>query len=347
MKENNTDSQNQSVENNIHKNNIIENSQISSNIVANTSNNNNINIINDINNNDLPQINEIIINNNEDNNNNNNINQIITNENLEEFNNNIVNDSINLDDEEIVEEEFKPVFTFSFKLFFSLNSLAYYYGQYKSNKIKNFTLCFWPIYNKKQFYRILTSHFCYQGFLDFFLSMLGFFYITKYLERQIGSIYLIITIFHGMIFVSILYLLTVRALKFLFNTFIFSEQGSFSGIDFCLFLSYFLLRKNKSRNVNFISFDVKGIYLVYFIIFLIQFLSPSALFIFNICGTLSAFLIFKFHKNSTLPRINWIIDSEKLFGLDNNKNIIKNILGYYSLKDNENIIDNIKEFENV
>ena len=349
MKENNIESQNQIHEDNINKNNIIqnENSQNESNIVANTSNNNDANIINEINNNnEMIQNNEININNNEENNN--NINQIITNENLEEGNNNITNDSINIEDDEFIEEKFNPLFTFSFKLFFILNSLSYYYTNYKSNKIKNYSLCLWPIINKNQYYRIITSHFCYKGFLDYLLSMLGLFYITKYLEREIGSIYLIIIAFHGMIFICVLYLYFFWLIKYMFNAISlnFIEQGSFSGIDFCLFLSYFLLKKNKSRNVNLNSFDLKGIYLVYLIILLIQFLSPSALLFLNIGGTVSAFLIFKFSKNTTLPRNNWIMDMEKLFGLDNDKNIVKIILGYYSLKDNEKIIDNVKEFDN-
>ena len=347
MKENNnTDSQNQFGENNIDKTNVIhnENSQNESNIPVNTSNN--INIANEINNNDLVQNNEININNNEENSN--NINQIITNENLEEVNNSSVNDSIVLDDEEILEEKFNPIFTFSFKLFFTLNSLSYYFLQHKTNKIKNYSLCLWPILNKNQYYRIITSHFCYQGFFDYLFSMLGLFYITKYLERQIGSIYLIVIAFHGMIFICILYLSFMWLIKFLFNAISlnFTEQGSFSGIDFCLFLSYFLLKKNKSRNVNLNSFDIKGIYLVYIIILLIQFFSPSAMIILNISGTLSSFFIFKISKNYTLPKNNWIIDTEKLFGLDNDKNIIKNILGYYSLNDNQNILDNVKEFDN-
>ena len=349
MKENNVETHNQINEDENNKNNIIqnENSQNESNIVANTSNNNNINIINELNNNEIIQNNEININNNNIENNQ-NIEQIIRNENAIENNEqNIDNNSVDLDDEEIIEEKFNPTFPFAFKLFFIINSLTYYYIYYKSNKIKNFSLCLWPILNKNQYYRIITSHFCYQGFLEYFLSMLGLFYITKYLEREIGSIYLILIAFHGMIFSSILYLSIMWLVKFIFRatTCYFTEQGNFSAVDFCLFLSYFLLKKNISRNINLNSLDLKGIYLVYFIILLIQFLSPSAMFIFNICGTLSAVCIFKIGKNISFPKNNWIIETEKLFRLDNDKNIIKNILGYYSINDNENILNNVKEFD--
>ena len=352
MKENNVESQNQIKKEENSKNNIIqnENSQNESNIVANSSNNdNNIDIINEISNNEIIQNNENNINNNNNIENNQNIEQITRNEaDVENNDNNITNNSFNLDDEEIIEEKFNPTFPFSFKLFFIINSLTYYYTYYKLNKMKNFSLCLWPIINKKQYYRIITGHFCYQGFLDYFLSMLGLFYITKYLEREIGSIYLILIAFHGMIFISILYLSVMLFIKYIFKTTTcyFTEQGNFSAVDFCLFLSYFLLKKNISRNISLNTIDLKGIYLVYIIILLIQFLSPSAIFVYNICGTLSAVLIFKKIKNISFPKNNLIIETEKLFGLDNDKNIIKNIFGYYSLNDNENILNNAKEFDN-
>lgn len=354
MKENNIEYQNQIGINEIQKNNIIQNDNLQNDNLQNDSNintinsiNNNINNINEQNNNnEIIQNNEMNINNNIDNNQ--NINQIITNENLEEVNNNIANDSINLEDEEIIEENFNPTFSFSFKLFLIINSFSYYYTYYKANKFKNYSLCLWPIINKNQYYRIITNHFCYEGFLDYFLSMLGLFYITKYLEKEIGSLYLILIAFHGIIFTSIIYLSLMWLINFLFRASVIylTEQGSFSGVDFCLFLSYFLLKKNKTRNVNLNSVDLKGIYLVFLVILLIQFLYPSAMFVLNISGTFAAFLVFKISKNTTLPKNSWVIDMEKLLGLDNKNNIIKNILGFYSLNDSENILNNVKEFDN-
>ena len=344
MKENNSDKHNeieQNKENNIKNNDIIENNNIQneSNITNNTD------IINEShNNNDNIRNNEINISNNSDDNNNTNN---ITNENSENINN-IVNDSVDLDEEEIVEEKFNPTFTFSFKLFFILNSLSYYYTYYTSNKLKYFSLCLWTIINKNQYYRLISSHFCYKGFLDYFLSMLGFFYLSKYLERQIGSIYLILFVFHAMIITSILFLGFMWLFKFMLMScsFNFIEQGSFSGVDFCLYLSYFLLKKNRSANINILnSLDFKGVYLVYLTMLLIQFLSPTSMFFLNISGTLAAFLIFALLKSFTLPKNKWVNDIEKLINLDNPKSVVKNILGYYSLNDNENIIENVKEFD--
>ena len=347
MEENNLEFQNHIDESENNKNNIIQNSNLpnESNINANISNdNNNNNNINDINNN-----NNINNSNNIENNNNNNI---INNENVVETNNTATDDSINIDEEEeeeIIEEKFNPKFTFIFKLFFILNTISYYYTYYKSNKVKNFSLCLWPINNKKQYYRIMSSHFCYEGFLDYFLSMLGLFYITKYLEREIGSLYLLLITFYGMILSSIIYLRFMELLIFLFNAWSLKliEQSSFSGIDFCLFLSFFLLKKNKSKNFTFNSMDFKGPYLVYTIILLVQFFSPSAMFVLNISGTFAAFLIFALLNKCIFPKNKWISDMEKILCLDDNKCFIKSILGYYSINENANIIENVKEFNTI
>ena len=53
---------------------------------------------------------------------------IITNENLEEDNNNnsIVNDSINIEDEEIVDQKFNPIFTLSAMLSCFIYGLCFY-----------------------------------------------------------------------------------------------------------------------------------------------------------------------------------------------------------------------------
>ena len=342
MRENNSEFHNQIDENENNKNNIIQDNNLQNelNINSNISNDNNNNIINNINND-----NNINNSNNIDNNNNN----IITNENVVETNNSEVNDSINIDEEEEeIEKKFNSKFTFIFKLFFILNTISYYYTYHKSNKVKDFSLCLWPITYKKQHYRIISCHFCYEGFLDYFLSMLGLFYITKYLEREIGSLYLLLITFYGMILSSIIYMRFMELLIFLFNAWSLNltEQNSFSGIDFCLFLSFFLLKKNISRKFTFNSMEFKGTYLVYTIILLIQFFSPSAMFVLNISGTVAAFLIFALLKKYILPKNNWISDMEKMLCLDDNKCFIKYILGYYSINDNENIIENVKEFNN-
>jgi hypothetical protein len=175
--------------------------------------------------------------------------------------------------------------------------------------------------------------------------MLGLFYITKYLEREIGTLYLLIISFHAMILSSFINLFILLLFKRLFNIWVhyFLEQCSFSGIDFFLFLSYFLLDKNQSKNITINSIDFKGTYLVYLVILLTEFLCPSAMFLLNISGTLAAYFIFKGNKHCTFPDSKSIDETEKMLCLDDKKNYIKNILGYYAINDDKNIIENVRE----
>jgi len=345
-------------ENDNNKNNSQENENNQTESEKNSSidNKNNINEVQITNNNSINQNtthtnltesieNNNIINNNINNNLENNDNNISNNI---ENNYQINNDSINNIPEEEEIEIYNPKFTFSFKLFFILSTLAYIHSYYKSFDFKNYTLCLYPIFIKNQYYRLISSHFYYLNFFDYFSSMIGLFFATKYLEREIGSIYTILIIFHGIILTSILYILAMWLFKtlFRFSEYNFIYQSGFTSIDFCLYLSYFLLKKNYRRNINFAFIDFRGVHSVYFVILLFQLISPSASIVLNICGTFSAFLIFKFFKYFSLPRNYWISDMEKIFGLNKLKNCeIKYFFGYFSINENDTVTNNVKEFD--
>ncbi len=314
-------------DNNINKleNNSILNNTTGINISENNENNNNI------------------MNNNNYINNNNIINDI----NMD----NIDNQINNFSQEPPAEDESPPhipILTFSFKLFFILNFLAYIQTYNKSFDLKNYTLCLWPIINKNQYYRLITSHFYHLSLFDFLFNMIGFYFATKYIEKEIGSIYTVLIIFYGIISTSILYLIVLWIFKKIlrYSEYNFIYQCGFSSMDFFLFLCYFLLKKNYNRNINFSQIDLRGIHSVYFTILLLQLITPSASIVFNTCGATCAFFIFGIFKFLGLPRNYWINDMEKLFGLNKKNNChIKYFLGYYSLNENDDIIRNVKELD--
>jgi membrane associated rhomboid family serine protease len=269
-------------------------------------------------------------------------------------NNNIINNENNIDDNNDainipeIEEIYDPQFTFSFKILLILNTLGYIHSFFKSYELKNFSLCLWPIVNKAQYYRIITSHFYHFGFFDYLTTMIGLFFATKYLESEIGSIYTILIVFHGIIITSLFYLIIMwifkTILRFLEYNFIY--QSGFSSIDFCLYLSYYLLKKNYRRNISLSFIDLRGIHSVFFVIFIFQLITPSASIILNLCGTLSAFIIFNICKYFTLPRNYWVNETEKILGLSGKKNCcFKSFLGYYSISENETILNNVLEFD--
>ena len=288
-----------------------------------------------------------IINNNISNNSFNN-NYTNNNINIDNTNNQDNNNSMNFPELEVISEIYNPKYSFSFKLFFILNTLAYIHSYSKTFELKNFTLCLYPIINKCQYYRLISSHFYHFGFFDYLTTMIGLYFATKYLEREIGSIYTILIIFHGIVFSSIFYILVMWIFKTLlrYSEYNFIFQCGFASIDFCLFLSYFLLKKNYRTNLNFSFIDLRGIHSVFLVILIFQLITPSSSIVLNLCGTLSAFLVFTFFKYFTLPKNYWIKDIEKIFHLDKTKNCeMKFLLGYFSISENETIINNVKELD--
>lgn len=293
----------------------------------------------------------------EENNNNNNIinnmpeNNILA-ENSNQIDNNINRTNINnsIEEPEIEEspEIFNPKITFSFAFFFILNTLCFIHSFFTSFELKNYSLCLWPIINKRQYYRLIVSHFYHYGIFDYLIAMTGLFFITKYLEREIGSIYTIIIALHGIIIVSFFYLLSMWIFKSLFRLieYNFVYQYGFSSIDFCLYMSYYLLKKNYHANINFSFIDIRGIHSVYILILIFQLITPSASLILNVCGTLSAIIVFKLLKYFSLPRNEWVSETEKFLRLENkNGNSVKKFLCYFSSNENDNIINNLKELD--
>ena len=268
---------------------------------------------------------------NENNNNNNNIN----------LNNNQSELNIQLNEPEI----YNPKITFCFILFLFINIIGYIHSFFKSYDIKNYSLILWPLLRKKQYYRILSNHFYHHGLFDLLTNMFGTYHITQYLEKEIGSIYTLIISIHSIILTSIFYLTSIFFLKFLLrlSVYNFFEQCGFSSIFFTLYFSYFLLGKNYNRNINLLFVVIRGLYSTYLLMLLIQVITPNASLIGNLCGTLSAFLMFKICKFISFPKFEWVKDFESFLTLNSLNNKIKKLFGYISVEDDINIIDNLKE----
>jgi hypothetical protein len=175
--------------------------------------------------------------------------------------------------------------------------------------------------------------------------MFGTYHITQYLEKEIGSIYTLIISIHSIILTSIFYLTSIFFLKFLLrlSVYNFFEQCGFSSIFFTLYFSYFLLGKNYNRNINLLFVVIRGLYSTYLLMLLIQVITPNASLIGNLCGTLSAFLMFKICKFISFPKFEWVKDFESFLTLNSSNNKIKKLFGYISVEDDINIVDNLKE----
>ena len=292
--------------------------------------------------NQIPSSSEIPI---ENINNDNHLIQNIENDNNNINNINLINNQNDLNIQLNEQEIYNHKITFSFFLFFVINTLGFIHSFFKSYDIKNYSLILWPFIRKKQLYRIFSNHFYHHGIFDYLTNMIGTFYITKYLEKEIGTIFIIIISIHSIILTSIFYLISVFFLKFMLRLPIYNffEQCGFSSIFFTLYFSYFLLGKNYERKINLLFIVVRGLYSTYLLMFLIQILTPNASLIGNLCGTLSAYIMFRICKFITFPKFEWVKDFESFFTLNSAENKMRKLLGYICVEEDNNIIDNLKQ----
>ena len=287
-----------------------------------------------------------VINNNYDINNNNNmynINEILDNNNNQNVN--ILQNVNNNEQNNIIENNNKITFITLYILI--LNTLAIIHSHLFSSELYNYILYLWTIKYRYQYYRIITNHYYHTSFLDYLTYIIIIFIYLKRLEKEIGSLLLFIICFYNQLLISIIFLIITSLCKFLMYSieYDFEIQNGFSSTIISLYLTYFLLSKNKNINLELGIFNFKQIYSVFFILFICKILLPHSSFIGNISGILSGYIIFILGKYYIFPRYNWINEFEKNFGLNKQNNFFVKKLGYIYVEYNEDIKNNFKDFE--
>jgi membrane associated rhomboid family serine protease len=284
------------------------------------------NVINNNDNNNIYNINEIL-----DNNNSQNVNILQNNDDIDQ-NNNI---------------EYNHKITFTTLCILILNTLAIIHSHLYSSEIYKFILYLWTIKYRHQYYRILTNHYYHISFLDYLTYIIFIFIYLKRLEKEIGSLLLFIICFYNQLLISIIFLIITSLCKFLMYSieYDFEIQNGFSSTIISLYLTYFLLSKNKNINLEFGIFNFKQIYSVFFLLFICKILLPHSNYIGNFSGILSGYIIFILGKFYILPRYEWINNFEKSFGLNKQNNFFVKKLGYIYVEWKEDIKNNFKDFE--
>ena len=93
-------------------------------------------------------------------------------------------------------------YTFVFLYFFFITAVIFLLQSIDFINSKNFNLCQWPLKSKKQFYRLLTHHFIHSNVVEFIVNMVLFHYFIDYLERKIGSLFLMVYISNSIFLTS-------------------------------------------------------------------------------------------------------------------------------------------------
>ncbi len=214
----------------------------------------------------------------------------------------------------------------SFIFLFTINISMYIAFNYYNFKISEFSISLFPILLKNQFYKLITHHFIHYGIFHLLLELLFTFYICKYLEKMIGTLYTFSLIFVMIIMTSIIYILIVFLFKIIGKIIDINYNGDFMfecGMSSLLFSLYSYIvdfKKNKNKLIKLLNFAVIRMrYSSFYILIALSLFTPNKTFLGNLCGIISAYIIKNIFGYSILPKYIGVYDFEYYFNLNNYK----------------------------
>ena len=214
----------------------------------------------------------------------------------------------------------------SFIFLFILNISMYISFNYYNIKISQFSISLFPILIKLQFYKLIAHHFIHYGIFHLLLELLFTFYICKYLEKMIGTLYTFSLIFVMIIMTSIIYILIVFLFKIIGKIIDINYNGDFMfecGMSSLLFSLYSYIvdfKKNKNKLIKLLNFAaIRMRYSSFYILIALSLFTPNKTFLGNLCGIISAYIVKNIFGCSILPKYIGVYDFEYYFSLSNHK----------------------------
>lgn len=212
-------------------------------------------------------------------------------------------------------------FAFSFIFLFFISMIEYIFSLFHYISPNLYSLSLWPVINKGQYYRIITHFFIHYGFFHLAIDLIILYYLLKSLEKIIGTMYTLCFLVHSMILSSIIFLLFMFVLKYLFRIFDynlsinFNSEVGLSPLGFALHTFYFLFSQNKQKNINVLfSIEINGRYSPFFFLLFVYFFTPNRSFFGHLSGILSAWLIKDLLAKYIFPKRQWVEDMESIVG---------------------------------
>ena len=214
----------------------------------------------------------------------------------------------------------------SFIFLFTINISMYIAFNYYNFKISEFSISLFPILLKNQFYKLITHHFIHYGIFHLLIELLFTFYICKYLEKMIGTLYTFSLIFIMIIMTSITYILILFLFKIIgkiididYNSDFMFECGM-SSLLFSLYSYIVDFKKNKNKLIKLLNLAVIRMrYSSFYILIALSLFTPNTTFLGNLCGIISAYIIKNIFGYSILPKYIGVYDFEYYFNLNNYK----------------------------
>ena len=275
--------------------------------------------VNSINNNNEQNQNVNDGNNNNSNNNNNNYNNI-NNNNIQENNNNEIN--FEAPNENILYLKNYTKITISFLIILLINLIIEIYSYFKKLNYRKYVFQYAPIYEKKQYYRFISSYFIHYGIWHLIIELYLTYKICYLFENIVGTIICIVFIMISMLMNSILHFIMVPVTMFLFNLFRnpydlnYDYESSLTSVLFTITTFYFTFKDNKDKRIDILyTFFIHVKYISITLLFVLYIFTPNKSFFSNLSGIINGYL-FKFFPYIFLPRVTWVADFEKkIFGM--------------------------------
>jgi len=244
--------------------------------------------------------------------------------------------------------------TFVFIYFFLLILFMFILNSFDLISAKNFSLSLWTLKYKKQYYRLLTHHFIHSNIVELLFNMTLFYYFVNYLERKVGTLYLMVYISNSLIWTSLVFYSCLQSFNYilinLFKSKInldgYSSFG-FSSVIFNLIYLYYTLH-GLDNYINILELSlIKSRFMPFLLVMLFYFVSPNTSIILNVSGIISGMIFKDLLIYLAIPNKLWILHSENVFkGLVEK---LKQSAGYIELKnlsdnDIKVISDDLKNF---
>jgi membrane associated rhomboid family serine protease len=245
---------------------------------------------------------------------NNNFDDNINNDNNQNDNNN--NNFVNQNDSYI--KNYSNV-TISFLIILMINLLIEIYSYFKAIDSRKYVFQFAPIYEKNQFYRLVTCYFIHYGFWHLVIELYITYKICNFMENLFGTIITISFIMESIITNSFLNLLLIKFMLYICNLIhypldiSYNYESSLTSVLFTMatfFFSFKFISKKKINILYTIVITAKYIGITAF--FSILIFTPNKSFFSNLSGLLNGY-IFKLLPFPFLPRVNWVRDFEKKY----------------------------------
>jgi len=273
------------------------------------------------NNDDEDNINRNLINNNQNNNNN------IA----------IGNNNVNNDEEGYIFISKYSHFTPSFLLLMILNILFFIYSKYQAVEEYKYVFEFVPIFEKNQYYRIITRYFIHFGIGHLLAELFISYYLLDIFENIFGTIFTLFYIINSMLLISFLQVVFSLLLNFaIYHLYIinspFSDyEAGLAPLLFSLNTFINLFNHNYFNEEEFpIYSQERASYSSFVALLMVSFLTPNRTFIGNLTGIIVAYFMKSFCI-CFLPRISWIVDLEKIFKLGKEEGILYRKVTYKNI----------------